>query len=45
VRLLRLCFVDMPVPEVPWLIEEPGHANDSVAIRATRRSGSRTAIR
>lgn len=36
VRPLRLCFVDMPVPEVPWLIDEADHANDSVAIRATR---------
>lgn len=28
VRPLRLCFVDMPAPELPWLSEEPAPPND-----------------
>jgi hypothetical protein len=32
VRSLRLCFVDMPVPDVPWLVEEPAPASGGEAI-------------
>lgn len=35
-RPLRLCFVDMPAPELPWLIAERPRGDDSVAICWTR---------
>lgn len=35
-RPLRLCFVDMPAPELPWLMPEVRGGNDSVAICRTR---------
>jgi hypothetical protein len=39
VRPLRLCFVDMPVPDLPWLVEEPAPSEEPVAICRTRIKG------
>jgi SAM-dependent methyltransferase len=38
VRPLRLCFVDMPVPDLPWLVADPAPLGDSdpIAIRRTQ---------
>jgi len=36
VRPLRLCFVDMPAPRLPWLIEDPASPGDPLAVCRTR---------
>ena len=36
VRPLRLCFVDMPAPALPWLVEEPATGGDSESISICR---------
>jgi SAM-dependent methyltransferase len=37
VRPLRLCFVDMPPPEVPWLVQDPAPSSgDPIAICRTQ---------
>lgn len=37
-RALRLCFVDMPAPDLPWLVadEAPQGEFDPIAVRRTR---------
>jgi hypothetical protein len=36
VRPLRLCFVDMPAPDLPWLTEDPASPHDSIALCRTQ---------
>jgi hypothetical protein len=42
-RMLRLCFVDMPVPERPWLTREPAESDapkDSLTVCRTTLHGA-----
>ncbi len=36
VRPLRLCFVDMPIPAVPWIVEDSGAVDEPVTVCTTQ---------